>query len=77
MLFLKCVVYSRFSGTLFPVSMIDGVYGSFVSAIHVRYNNRKCRPLAYGDFTREIYVRYNNILVFQKYWVLIESEMPL
>ena len=35
----SCVVYSRFSGTLFPVSMIDGEYG-----IHFAWTLSKYYP---------------------------------
>ena len=39
----SCVVYFRFSGTLFPVSMIDGDYGKNLSVkrVTIAYENNK------------------------------------
>ena len=44
----SCVVYSRFSGTLFPVSMIDGelIYNKIFEFISVFYFNGDVRPEA-------------------------------
>ena len=33
----SCVVYSRFGGTLFPVSMIDGADGTYVLSFNQQY----------------------------------------
>ena len=36
----SCVVYSRFSGTLFPVSMIDGAYAG--DPFHIQSGYIEC-----------------------------------
>ena len=41
----SCVVYSRFSGTLFPVSMIDGEHGNIIYKLKCSKNSGYIKPL--------------------------------